>query len=82
MPTELAVMKPTASRTGVKPVTDAERLRAQQEQTSDNGADRGLDSQADDDGGHTDGGDETADVGTPHPGQRQADPDEDRQKPP
>ena len=66
----------------VKPVTDAERLREQQEQTSDNGADRGLDSRADDDGGHTDGGDETADVGTPHPGQQQADPDDDRQKPP
>jgi biotin carboxylase len=29
-----------------------------------------------------DGGDETADVGTPHPGQQQADPDDDRQKPP
>jgi hypothetical protein len=34
MPTELAVMKPTASRCGVTPVTDAERLREKQEHTS------------------------------------------------
>jgi hypothetical protein len=82
MPAELAVMKPTVSRCGAKPVTDAERLREQQEQTSDDGADRGLGSRADDDGGHTGGGDETADVGIPHPGQQGADPDDDRQKPP